>query len=430
MYVRRSNSVSNWGYTAWALLVALAAAALVLPASASDKKNRNAAPPAHNVPKLDDKKVSFDLSKIVWPGPPAIARIRWVKQFTGEKIDTTAANKTAQKQKWMDRLAGTKTETEKQADIPFQLLRPFGITSDSMGRVYVADQSVGAIFIFNPETSDVEMIKNGHNASFGLLYGLAMDDNDRLFATDLSKRHVAVFDAKHNEETTFGSGILALPGGIAVDSENRFIYVVDTGNDVVDVFDADSFKLLRHIGTPGKKHTLSEPGTFSLPSSVAVDKEGNVYVTDALNCRVEIFDADGNFISMFGKEGDAAGTFQRPKGIAIDADGHIWVVDGVQDRVKVFDKDGRLLVYFGQHGEWPGMFMQANMIGIDKDNRVFVSEQFYGRVQVFRYVTDAEAEELRKEHATGKTAAPTDEPKSSPPSDPKTDPAVKGPGAK
>jgi len=251
------------------------------------------------------------------------------------------------------------------------------------------------------------MIRNKHEGSFGLIYGLAMDDNDRLFVTDLKMRHVAVFNAKHEEETSFGADYIGRPGGVAIDTENRFLYVVDTDNDVVLVFDADTYKLLRKIGTPGKKHTLTEPGTFSLPSNVAVDKDGNVYVTDTLNDRVEIFDADGNFINTFGKNGDGPGNFQRPKGIAIDTDGHIWVVDAAQDRVQVFDKDGRLLIYFGQHGEWPGMFMQANDIAIDKQNRVFVSEQFLGRVQMFRYVTDAEAEEKRKEKELleGKTSA-------------------------
>ena len=130
-----------------------------------------------------------------------------------------------------------------------------------------------------------------------------------------------------------------------------------TQNDVVDVFDADSFKLLRKIGTPGKKHTLTAPGTFSLPMGVAVDHDGNVYVTDTFNNRVEIFDADGGFISTFGKNGDGPQDFERPKGIAVDGDGHIWVADSAQDRVKVFNQDGRLLIYFGstaniRDGSW------------------------------------------------------------------------------
>ena len=58
-----------------------------------------------------------------------------------------------------------------------------------------------------------------------------------------------------------------------------------------------------------------------------MDKDGNVYVTDTMNNRVEIFDADGKFISTFGKNGDGPGYFARPKGIAVDSDGHIWVAD-------------------------------------------------------------------------------------------------------
>ena len=333
MFAYRLNSVGSWKVTAG--LVALLMLALASSAPAQSNKNKKATSTQTATAKPDDKRVAFDLSKIVWPNPPAIARIKWKAQFTGEKIDPAAAKKAAEKpkQKWMDRLAGNKTQSEKEADIPFQLLRPFGIAVDSKGNIYVADQSVGAVFIFNAENSNVQMIRNKHEASFGLIYGLAMDDNDRLFVTDLKMRHVAVFDSKHKEETTFGANVLGRPGGVAVDTENRLLYVADTENDVVAVFDADTFKLLRRIGTPGKKHTLTEPGTFSLPSNVAVDKEGNVYVTDTFNDRVEIFDADGGFIRTFGSAGDGPGHFQRPKGIAIDPDGHIWVVDAAQDRV-------------------------------------------------------------------------------------------------
>src|SRR5438270_430998 len=174
------------------------------------------------------------------------------------------------------------------------------------------------------------------------------------------------------------------PVGLAIDTENRFLYVVDMELDQVLVYDADTYKLLRKIGTTGHKHELTTPGDFGSPHSAAVDKDGNLYVTDMLNNRVEVFDAEGNFIRTFGKLGDAVGDFGRPKGIAVDGDGHVWVVDQVLDRVTIFGNEGQALMGFGTHGKYAGQFKGLSGITIDKQNRVFTVEQYpTGKVQVF-----------------------------------------------
>ncbi|MGD0417454.1 MAG: SMP-30/gluconolactonase/LRE family protein [Terriglobales bacterium] len=413
MSAYRSNSPRAQYFSGLILLLLL----LPMIAFAGQKKTA----PAPEVKPADQRiKAYFDISKIVWPGPPAIARIRFMDIYTGEKVDPDLFNKKKEekKQKWMDRLAGTKPLADQYdlSKLPFQLIRTYGVAVDSKGNIYAGDQGVGAVFIFNPETKGVELIKNRKDANFGLINGLAIDDSDRLFVTDSKLREVLVFNPQHQQEGAFGGDVLANPGGLAIDNENRFLYVVDTGNDVVDVFDADTFKLLRKIGTPGKRHTLTDPGTFSLPSNVAVDNDGNVYVVDSFNARIEIFDADGGFISMFGKLSDAPGFFERPKGIAIDSDGHIWVVDAAQDRVKVFDRDGQLLIYFGEHGAYPGQFQGLYGITIDnKNNRVVTSENWPGRVQVFRYVTDAEFEKATKEKEQAGTRVTAEQKKSEQP---------------
>ncbi len=401
----RTNSPRTRKLTA--AVIGLLALVFALPVSLhADKKKPAPAAPV----KPGDQRVKgyFDISKIVWPNPPAIARIKFMDLFTGEKVDSKLFAKEKPKQKWMDRLAGQQTYDEiKVTSLPFQLIRTYGVGVDSKGKIYAADQAVGAVFIFDPETKNVELIGNGKQANFAVIVGVALDDNDRLFVSDAKLHHVLVFSPKHEQEAAIGTEVLVRPGGIALDRENRFLYVADTGQDVIDVFDADTFKLLRQIGKPSKKHNQTDPGTFSLPECVAVDKDGNVYVTDTFNNRVEIFDADGGFISTFGKNGDGPADLERPKGIAIDGDGHIWVVDDAQDRVKVFNNEGRLLIYMGGHGYYPGQFMGAWGIAIDKLNRVVVSETYPGRVQMFRYVTDAEAaaEKARREGAEQKPAS-------------------------
>src|SRR5579863_3112641 len=384
----------------------LLGAAIALPlSSGAKKKNPKAAAPAADV---GPRKFPFDPKSLVWPSPPNIARIHWLNYVAGAKIEYTAETTTKPKASWMDRLAGGQSDTEKvnNKSFPFQMIGPYGIAIDSKGLVYVADQRVGAVFIFNMESRETQMIRNGFEAHFGWINGLAIDDDDRLFVSDGKMHRVLIFNSKHEIQSQVTEGLVD-PVGLAIDTTNRFLYVVDTQQDQVLVYDADSLKLLRRIGTGGKNHFLTTPGDFAAPQGVALDKDQNVYVTDTLNDRVEIFDADGNFVSTFGKNGDGPGFFTRPKGIAIDSDGHIWVADEMQDRLQVFNREGQLLTYIGMgHGNLPGQFRSLVGVAIDKHNRVFTTEQEPGRLQMFRYVTDAEAaeEKAKKDEELQKTA--------------------------
>ena len=123
----------------------------------------------------------IDYSNIVWPNPPAIARIRFLAFYASQPLQVRRTQTT--KQGWMDRLAGT-AAIGCGGKVLFQLEQPYGMAVDSKGQLYVADTKVGAIFIFNTETRLVEMIKNEIHAHFDRIIGLAMDDDDRLFVSD------------------------------------------------------------------------------------------------------------------------------------------------------------------------------------------------------------------------------------------------------
>ncbi|MGC2108476.1 MAG: SMP-30/gluconolactonase/LRE family protein [Candidatus Korobacteraceae bacterium] len=400
-----SQLCANKARLSWAAMVLLIAWGLTLASPvalhAGNKKKQVATDQ-----KPAEKKAEVDVTKLMWPQPPEIPRVKYVNYFAGMKFDKEdgTVQKKKPKQTWMDRLAGTQSQDEKftAKNFPFQMLGPYGMSTDSKGRLYVADQKVGAIFIFNTETKETEMIRNGFEAHFGLINGVAVDDDDRVFVADGKLGKVLIFNAKH--QVTDQIKDLVDPVGLAIDKDNRLLYVVDTQQDLVLVYDADTLKPVRKIGTPGKKHTLTGPGEFALPSDVAVDKDGNIYVTDTLNWRVEIFDGEGKFIKQFGKHCDAIGCFERPKGIAVDGDGHIWVVDTGLALVQAYDSDGALLGFVGGPGRNLGQFNDPMGITIDQNNRMFVSEQYpWGRVQEFRYITDAEAEQLKKEKEAGRS---------------------------
>lgn len=409
----RQTSIRTW------LAIAAMLTLLAAPWAFADKKKKKAEPAAEV---SADPFAKVDTSHLVWPQPPAIPRLKWLDYFSAEKPEPVAVQTQKPKKSWMDRMAGVTADTQKGPHrTRFVLGTPYGLAVDSKGMLYVADTKVGAVFVFNPESKDTDMLKHGVDAKFGRVFGLAIDDADRLFVSDGAYNHVLVFNAKHKLEAQFGEGIMNDPAGLAIDTDNRFLYVANTGSDQVLVYDTDTFKLLRKIGTTGKDHTLTTPGDFSKPTNVAVDKDGNLFVTDTLNNRVEEFDADGVFVRAFGKNGDGAGDFARPKGIAVDADGHVWVADSSLNRLQVFTQDGRLLLALGQFGILPGQFQALTCVTIDKQNRVFTSEQYMGRVQMFRYSTEAEAR-AELERRKGASAA-ADEKK---PGD-KTPPATKPP---
>jgi len=373
----------------WLLVAGLAL--LLVPASYAGKKDKKKQQEVVPAKKQGIDRSKIDTSKLVWPLPPDLPRIKFISEHFGEPPKPVEAKPKKKKQGWMDRMAGVQQRESGDPTEPSHTLgQPYGIAVDSKGRVFVGDTFVAAVFIFNTEKKEVTFLRNGHEAAFRSIIGLALDDSDRLFVADAAMHQVSVFNSELKLESTFGDTVLKRPSGIAVDNENRFVYVVDTGNETVFVFDADNFKLLRKLGGPAKKLNDDDPETFAKPTNVALDKDGNVYVSDTLNNRIQIFDADGKFISMFGKAGDAPGTFQRPKGVAIDSDGHIWVVDASQCNVQIYDKEGHLLAYFGYGGGLPGQFGLPAGIAIDKNNRAIVSDQVRGRIQIFRYITDAE----------------------------------------
>src|SRR6201994_941127 len=92
----------------------------------------------HDTPK---KPRVIDYSNIVWPNPPAIARIRYLAFYSAQPLRDVEKPKT-KKEGWMDRLAGTVPQ-EDNTKVLFQLGQPYGLATDSKGRVYVADSKVG-----------------------------------------------------------------------------------------------------------------------------------------------------------------------------------------------------------------------------------------------------------------------------------------------
>ncbi len=131
------------------------------------------------------------------------------------------------------------------------------------------------------------------------------------------------------------------------------------------------------------------PGQLKFPTMIASDHDGNLFVVDQHNYRVQKFDGDGNFILMWGKQGSGAGEFYYPYGIAIDSKDNIYVSDMNNNRVQKFSSAGVFLGSVGAYGSGDGQFKYPYGIAIDANDILYVIDAFNYRIQKF------EASDLR-----------------------------------
>nr|AIF17928.1 Outer membrane phospholipase A [uncultured marine thaumarchaeote KM3_79_H02] len=123
-------------------------------------------------------------------------------------------------------------------------------------------------------------------------------------------------------------------------------------------------------------------GQFFHLESISVDKEGNVYVTDSGNARVQKFTSDGQFLETWGVSGTGNGEFTSPIGIAT-YENNVYVVDNEQNRVQVFDSEGKFLQSWGEFGSEQGEFFYPQGISISNDGIIFVADTKNHRIQQF-----------------------------------------------
>jgi len=188
---------------------------------------------------------------------------------------------------------------------------------------------------------------------------------------------VAVYGAFGSEDGQFN-----YPKSAALDAQGN-LYVCDTYNHRVQVFDT-SGTLLRQWGGKG-----NAPGQFQEPWGIALDKAGNVYVADTWNHRVEKFDAQGKFLKQWGSFGDTAGalddgnTFYGPRDLAIDVDGNVLVADTGNKRICKFTSEGEFVQQFGGAGSLSGQFREPVGIAVGRDGNVYVADTWNQRIQKF-----------------------------------------------
>jgi DNA-binding beta-propeller fold protein YncE len=214
--------------------------------------------------------------------------------------------------------------------------------------------------------------------------GIATDPDGNIFIADYNTGFVKKYDASYKWLLTFSE--YGSEKGQNIKSEfmeihDGKLYMPEAGNHRVDVFDLNG-KFLFDFGGMG-----TEPGKMNNPEAAKFSSEGKLYVSDLKNDRVQVFDKDGKFLMTWGKTGTGPGEFKTPAGLAIDKDDNVYITEIGNDRVQVFDKEGKFLTMWGKKGAGNGEFGNLHGIIVDKPTGlVYVADTANNRIQVFRAV--------------------------------------------
>jgi DNA-binding beta-propeller fold protein YncE len=328
-----------------------------------------------------------------WPLPPDKPRIKFVRAF---------GNEDDMKKGFMRSALRVFVPASPLAVVK----QPTGLALSPDERyLYIACASAGRVLRADLTDGRLELAAAAEGRSPTGPLAVAVDAGGNLYVTDPPTNSVWVYgpDGKFLRRWT---EMLERPTGLAIDGRRQIAYVVSgvagkSQHHRVEVFSLMG-KHLRTIGTRGH-----EPGQFNFPANLAVAPDGNLYVVDMLNFRVQVFDPGGQLVGMFGTLGAGQpGTFDKAKSVAFDTFGNIYVVDGQQGFVQLFNAKYQPLMAFGGRLRLPGYLISPTAIATTSKNTIFVADFFQGLVNEYQLVNTTATDALDPD-AGDATRAPT-----------------------
>jgi DNA-binding beta-propeller fold protein YncE len=284
-------------------------------------------------------------TKLFFPPAPDAPRIQHLASFSGER-DLAAERSALAKF-----VAGEQSGRE--------LEQIYGVAL-SEGRLYAVDSKGAAVAIFDLNKPQFSMFNGGGGGRMKRPINLKIDSDGTKYITDTGRDQVLVFDRENNFVAAYGEKGQFRPVDVAIAGDR--LYVVDILHHQVQVLDKRTGRLLSTFGKPGSKE-----GELFHPTNIAIGPDGDLYIAETSNFRVQRFKPDGKTVRSYGEVGDTPGKFARPKGVALDRAGRLYVSDAAFQNVQIFAVDGSLLMAFGQSAGPETLSLPA-AIAIDYDN--------------------------------------------------------------
>jgi DNA-binding beta-propeller fold protein YncE len=299
-------------------------------------------------PGQPDKNIAAEPSgPVFYPPLPNAPRVQYLTTISSER------DLAVKKDSFADFIVGAEKEAQR-------LTQPYGIALDK-GKLYVADTGAGGLAIFDLAQQRFSFVTGTGAGRIKRPINIRIDVDGTRYVTDTGRDQVLVFDRDDHFVRAFGVEDQFRPVDLAIVG-NR-LYVADILHHQIQVLDKATGHVLFKFGKPG-----SGEGELFHPTNIAVGPDGDIYVVETSNFRVQRFTAEGTPVRTYGSVGSTVGSFARPKGIAVDKAGRLLVGDAAFQNVQIFDNNGKLLMYFGQtDGRGDGLNLPTG-VSVDYDN--------------------------------------------------------------
>ncbi len=176
--------------------------------------------------------------------------------------------------------------------------------------------------------------------TLGPVSGVDADDSGNVYLLQRQAPPVICFDRNGKFVRSFGEDLVGTGHGLAVDPEGN-VWVTDTGHHLVFKFSPEG-QLLLALGQSDKPGV--DENNFDKPTHTAFGDNGDIFITDGYgNSRIVHVTADGKFVHAWGKAGAGPGEFSAPHAAIVDQKGRLLVCDRDNERIQIFDQEGQLL---------------------------------------------------------------------------------------
>jgi hypothetical protein len=278
-----------------------------------------------------------------------------------------------------------------------------GVATNSKGHVFVYTRSQATrLFEFDPKGAFVREIGEGLYG-FAFAHAVRVDAQDNIWAVDEGTNMVIKFNPEGRVAMLLGrrpeaiEGMPAPAAGTPAPAAEPYLFdrPTDVGWDAAgNIFVTDGYgnsrvvkydkngRFIKSVGSKG-----SAPGQLNLPHTMAMDARGNVYVGDRSNSRIQVFDNDLNFKTIYDQVGApwaiciSQGPHQYLYTSNSNTDNNNSQIAAVTGEIYKMELDGTILGKFGRAGKGPGEFSSAHELDCRNDNELLVAEITSWRVQ-------------------------------------------------